>query len=295
MKVPIPSVNYHLWEPCNMKCKFCFATFQDVKNTVLPKGHLSREDSLRVVDAVVAAGFEKITFAGGEPTLCKWLDELIIRAKQGGMTTMIVSNGIMLTEAWLEKMHGHLDWVTISIDTLDPAQQIVMGRVQNGKPVPSEKYAEIAANVKKYGIRLKLNTVVSSVNATDDMGDFVEFIAPERWKLFKVLPIKGQNDAHIDEFVINDTIFEAYVARHEWLNAVGIVTVPENNDAMTGSYAMIDPAGRFYDNTKGELSYSEPILSVGIPKALQQVSIDADKFEQRQGIYDWESSSEIVE
>ena len=31
-----PSVNFHLWEPCNMRCRFCFATFQDVKQTVLP-------------------------------------------------------------------------------------------------------------------------------------------------------------------------------------------------------------------------------------------------------------------
>lgn len=22
----IPSVNFHLWKPCNMKCNFCFAT-----------------------------------------------------------------------------------------------------------------------------------------------------------------------------------------------------------------------------------------------------------------------------
>lgn len=29
--MPIPSVNYHIWEPCNMRCRFCFATFQDVK------------------------------------------------------------------------------------------------------------------------------------------------------------------------------------------------------------------------------------------------------------------------
>ena len=36
----IPSVNFHLWKSCNMKCRFCFATFQDVGRDVLPKGHL---------------------------------------------------------------------------------------------------------------------------------------------------------------------------------------------------------------------------------------------------------------
>jgi radical S-adenosyl methionine domain-containing protein 2 len=287
MKVPIPSVNYHLWEPCNMKCKFCFATFQDVKQTILPKGHLSREESLLVVDELIAAGFEKITFAGGEPTLCKWLDELIIRAKEGGMTTMIVTNGVMLTDTWLERMQGYLDWVTISIDTLDPAQQIAMGRVQRGKPVATETYEQIIATVKKYGIRFKLNTVVSAANYMDNMSDFVLRVAPERWKIFQVLPIKGQNDAHIDDFVIGNTEFEAYIARHNWLNTAGIVTVPENNKAMTASYAMVDPAGRFYDNSLGELSYSQPILKVGVTEALQQVTIDVERFTARDGIYDW--------
>lgn len=287
MLTPIPSVNYHLWEPCNMKCKFCFATFQDVKQTVLPKGHLSREDSLGVVDALVAAGFDKITFAGGEPTLCKWLDELIVRAKQGGMTTMIVTNGVMLTEAWLAKMKGHLDWVTISIDTLVAEEQIEMGRVQRGKPVTAENYEQIIAAVKRNNIRLKLNTVVSATNAKNDMSAFVLRVAPERWKIFQVLPIKGQNDAHIDDFVITDKAFADYVARHNWLNKIGITVVPEDNTAMTASYAMVDPAGRFYDNSLGELSYSQPILSVGVMEALQQVTIDIARFAARDGLYDW--------
>ncbi|WP_157662576.1 hypothetical protein [Winogradskyella sp. PC-19] len=54
-----------------MRCKFCFATFQDVKQTILPKGHLSEYDVLKVVESIAATGFEKITFARGEPLLCK--------------------------------------------------------------------------------------------------------------------------------------------------------------------------------------------------------------------------------
>lgn len=78
----MPSVNFHLWKPCNMKCRFCFATFQDVEQDISPKGHLTREDCLAVVDALAGAGFEKINFAGGKPTLCPWLPDLILRAKE---------------------------------------------------------------------------------------------------------------------------------------------------------------------------------------------------------------------
>ena len=56
---------------------------------------------------------------------------------------------------------------------------------------------------------------------------------------------------------------------------------------MTGSYIMVDPAGRFFDNTKGEHGYSDPILEVGVANALQQVTILPGRFQERGGLYDW--------
>ena len=73
-----------------MKCRFCFATFQDVGRNILPKGHLPREGCLSVVGALASVGFDKINFAGGEPTLCPWLSDLLHRAKNLGFTTSIV-------------------------------------------------------------------------------------------------------------------------------------------------------------------------------------------------------------
>ena len=69
--------------------------------------------------------------------------------------------------------------------------------------------------------------------------------------------------------------------------ASGIVVVPEGNDLMRGSYVMVDPAGRFFDNVQGEHNYSRPILDVGVEEALQDVVIDRRLFLQRGGSYDW--------
>jgi radical S-adenosyl methionine domain-containing protein 2 len=56
---------------------------------------------------------------------------------------------------------------------------------------------------------------------------------------------------------------------------------------MKGSYSMVDPAGRFYDNTKGAHTYSKPILEIGARLAIQQMSYDFSKFVSRGGIYNW--------
>ena len=110
-----------------MKCRFCFAAFQDVGKDALPKGHLPREDCLAVVEALARAGFDKINFAGGEPTLCPWLPDLIRRAKELELTTSMVTNGSCVTPEWLHGVDGCLDWAAVSLDTLDPEKLKRMG------------------------------------------------------------------------------------------------------------------------------------------------------------------------
>ena len=197
-----PAVNFHLWEPCNMRCRFCFATFQDVKQTVLPRGHLPRDQALSVVEQLAAAGFDKITFAGGEPTLCPWLGELIELAKRRGLTTMLVTNGSrLLTPGWLDTHSAHLDWVVLSIDSADPRTHERMGRSiagQAGRALAVDHYMALAAELRRRNVRLKVNTVVTAENADEDMGDLLLALRPERWKVLQVLPIGGQNDGKVE-------------------------------------------------------------------------------------------------
>ena len=64
-------------------------------------------------------------------------------------------------------------------------------------------------------------------------------------------PVKGQNDIVVDPYVVSPDEFEGYVALSQRVETYEIKVVPESNDLMTGSYVMVDPAGRFFDNTSG--------------------------------------------
>jgi len=61
--------------------------------------------------------------------------------------------------------------------------------------------------------------------------------------------------------------------------------VVEENEDMQGTYMMVDPAGRFFDNTKGYYTYSKPILEVGVESALNEITYDFDRFIERGGLY----------
>lgn len=54
---------------------------------------------------------------------------------------------------------------------------------------------------------------------------------------------------------------------------------------MTGSYIMISPDGRFFNNVDGKHNYSEPILEVGIEEALKQTPVLREVVYKREGDY----------
>ena len=283
----IPTVNFHLWKPCNMSCKFCFATFQDFGRETLPKGHLAREDCLAVVEALAGGGFEKINFAGGEPTLCPWLPDLLRRASELALTTSVVTNGSCITGKWLARTEGCLDWAAVSIDTLDPVKLQSLGRTTRNGPMSETDYLRVIELFKEGGVRLKINTVVTRQNCGEDLGGFIARARPERWKIFQVLPIGGQNDGQVDSLLVTREEFDRYIARNRYVESLSITVIPESNELMTGSYVMVDPAGRFFDNVAGVHRYSHPINEVGVEAALGQVSVNPDRFRSRNGRYNW--------
>lgn len=274
----IPAVNYHLWKACNYKCKFCFGTFNDVN-----KNNLKTEEAKQVVQNIVDYGFEKITFSGGEPTLCKDLSELLKIAKKGGMTTSIVTNGSMLSYDWLRENREYLDWIAISIDSVNLETNIKSGRFSKKNSFTKEKYLELIFIIKKLGYKLKINTVVSNYNKNENLVDFINEVKPLRWKIFQALPIEIQNDEFKNDFIITQSEFECFLQRHKESSYI-----KESNYDMKGSYIMIDPIGRFFENSKGIHKYSSKINSVGVQSALSELNYCFKKFIKREGLYDWE-------
>jgi len=285
--VPVETVNFHLWQPCNMRCMFCFATFQDVRRTVLPDGHLPKQDAELVVTRLAEAGFRKITFAGGEPLLCPWIVDVVSLAKSHGLTTALVTNGSLLSDDLLENFRCILDWITLSIDSIQPQTLQLLGRQTAGRAITEYEYVRLCAKIKNYGFWLKINTVVTARNWQENLTDFIIAVRPIRWKIFQVLPILGQNTSKVDPLLISSDQFRSYICRHTDVGHYGIQAVPEDNDAMKGSYAMVDPAGRFFDDVGPHgHTYSDPILDVGVLKAISQVRVSRTKFLARGGLYD---------
>lgn len=274
---PLIAVNWHLYRPCNLKCRFCFATFREVR------GRLPLDASLRLLARLRAAGTEKINFAGGEPTMHPEIGPLVAEARRLGFVVSLITNGFRL-DRLLDRQADDLDWVGLSVDSADEQIQAALGR---GDGTHVEQSLALAGRIREAGLKLKLNTVVTALNWREDLRPFVRLFRPDRWKVFQVLPVEGQNDGAVDDLLISTERFAAYVQRHRTLDAEGLGPIVEDNDAMTGSYLMVDPIGRFYCNTTGRHVYSDPILDVGVTAVARQVGFDIGKLVERGGLYRW--------
>ncbi|MEE9489749.1 MAG: hypothetical protein V3V91_04835, partial [Thermoplasmata archaeon] len=90
----------------------------------------------------------------------------------------------------------------------------------------------------------------------------------------------------IEQLSLSREQFESFVERHAQFDPVA-----EDNEAMTDSYLMMDPTGRFFQNTNWRYSHSSSVFDVGVEMAIREVGWSQEKFNARGGLYGWQEPS----
>ena len=275
------TVNLHITPVCNYRCEFCFAVFREHRMATGP------EEWIKVIRLLAEAPplfgrckIDKLTFAGGEPTLVPYLPQLLQTAKEAGLVTCVVTNGTGLSDEFLEECAGYLDWVALSIESANEATNVKLGR-GTGDHVEVVR-AAVRRLRRRPHIRLKVNTVVTSLNWNEDLHGLILELRPKRWKVLQATRIEDQNGETIGLYEVTPGQFADFCRRHADLKPI-----PESEADIKGSYLMIDPERRFFGNASGRHVYSEPVLKVGVEKAVRQVDWSPEGFIERGGSYDW--------
>jgi len=273
-------INWHITEACNYDCTYCFAKWGKPNEL-----HRSLESIENLLDELAShfikgnlllkekIGYEsvRLNIAGGEPMMLGSTFSIVLMlAKQKGFNTSIITNGSYLLNDKFDIPDNTLDMVGISFDSQDYDVREKIGRVdRKGKSLSFDDLKLALAklvNTQK-GIKTKINTVVNKHNWQEDFSNLISEIKPYKWKVLHVMPY-GE-----DELLISNQKFNTFVEKH---SGSGLPIYAESNSAMTESYIMIDPKGRFYQNsTSGSgYQYSECINDVGADKALKQINFN---------------------
>lgn len=295
MHTPTPLVlNWHLTEACNYRCQYCYAAWNestdrrevihstertaalliDLYDFFRPSNHLNPLAQRLAWNSV------RLNLAGGEPLLHTGkLLSIVAHARNLGFDVSLISNGSRLNKELLQQLAPQLVWLGISIDSVNPATNLGIGRIdRRGRQLNQEELVSslVDARQSNPGLRIKLNTVVNQLNHSEDLSALIEHLAPEKWKVLRMLPMVNEHLA------VSDEQFSAFVARHR---AYRHILCAEDNQDMRESYMMIDPHGRFFQNSSliaGQgYVYSQPILEVGVEAAFSQMAFDHERFSAR--------------
>jgi radical S-adenosyl methionine domain-containing protein 2 len=158
-------------------------------------------------------------------------------ARRLGFAVSIITNASRLDDDVMGELAGLLSVLGISIDSADALRNQQIGREdRQGHRLEPTALTRVIALGRQLNpaLRLKINTVVNALNHREDMAPLLRTLAPEKWKVLRMLP------SVTDELAVSAMQFDAFVSRHR---SADLPMYVEDNTDMSESYIMIDRMG----------------------------------------------------
>jgi MoaA/NifB/PqqE/SkfB family radical SAM enzyme len=235
-KVEIPSVDWWITSHCNLACDFCYGP-------VPGKDPIERRPE--ILEALAACSARVVTFCGGEPLTVRKIDAYAATLRQRGKSTVLNTNGQLLRKLLERRFRkpefrlAEFSMVGISVDGSTPE----IHRAMRGGKADLDEVLEAARLVAREPcVRLKLGTVVSSVNRDDlpELAKTVRDLAPDVWRLYQYSSRGDQNTGQ-RRHSLRDDEFRHLVDKVADL-AAPVPTAP-SAEAETEGCLIVDPVG----------------------------------------------------
>ena len=173
---PLKDLRVSVMDRCNFRCIYCMPEekFHSGFNFLKSTERLSFEEIFRVTKIFSDLGISKVRITGGEPLLRVNLSELI-----GDLSTLdkiediaLTTNGVLLKKYSEELKACGLNRITVSLDSIDPAQFMQMtGGRGNLETVLEGINAALSVGFKK----VKINAVIKRGTNDDQVIEMVDY------------------------------------------------------------------------------------------------------------------------
>ena len=169
---PLQRCEIVLTSRCNFSCPYCRRV----------GGQMSFDDACRCLDLWICDGLKNVRFSGGEPTLWPKLEDLVSRARAGGVERIALStNGSAPLDMYLSLIACGIDDFSISLDACCSS----MGKIMSGG---NDKWDHVVRNIAELSKRVY--TTLGIVLTDDNVDSIWDIIAlGERLGVADIRPI----------------------------------------------------------------------------------------------------------
>lgn len=167
----ISSLRISLTDRCNLRCRYCMP--EDGVKFIEHAEILRYEEITRLIQIALQLGISKIRLTGGEPLVRKGVLDFIrhVGHLPGLQALTLTTNGILLARYALELREAGINYLNISLDTLNPKKFYAMTR-----SAQLDAVLQGIQKAKDAGFPLiKINVVSVRGFNDDELFDFVNF------------------------------------------------------------------------------------------------------------------------
>lgn len=267
-------INLHITQKCNYACKYCFAHFDNHDDLTLDQWK-------NIIDNLKASGLvDAINFAGGEPVLYRDFPALVNYAYDQGFKLSIITNGSLMLNPKLmpPELFAKFDTLGISVDSINPKTLVALGACNKSHEVLTyDKLSQLISLARSINpsIRVKLNTVITNLNADEDLTIVGQELDIARWKMLR-MKLFVHEEFNNAPLLASQSEFDGFVSRH---SAVSRDVVPEND--LTRSYIMVDNQGRLLDDETEEYKVVGSLLTEDFTDVFDRYAFDEATYASR--------------
>src|SRR3954469_22641335 len=149
-------VIWRITRACNLHCLHCLAGFG-----TRFRPDLSCSEQMMCLDRLAAAGVTRLTWAGGEPTICPSFLSLLAHCHSYNITTVLTTHGLLLKPEIVEALLPSKDIIRLSFDGLEAIHNEI-----RGGPYFRATLAAIPW-LLSFGLRVEANVTLMKRNVGD--------------------------------------------------------------------------------------------------------------------------------
>ncbi len=194
---------------CNLKCLMCDFWKDNKKDSVL-----TIQTYRNFLKDVADYGVKKIQFTGGEPLLNKEIYELLISTKEFGLSTMMVTNGTLISAKNVEPLIKNLDTVYISVDAPNEKQHDKIRGIEGAFKKTTNGIKLLVDTRNKHSLKTRIivcSTIVpDGIHDPEDMFNLIKEIGAD-WVIYNPASSVSYGNTQLkDKFSDNHISMDRY-------------------------------------------------------------------------------------